>query len=87
MGVGNNASEAIAIAAGAAFECRARNRIFLHGQPLDAHIYALIPADFCSKEDYIALSEVNCDRQSHPPSPLISGNPLRYGRNNKYSVI
>ncbi len=45
MGIGNSASEAIAIAAGAAFECRARNRIFLHGQPLDAHIYILAPAD------------------------------------------
>jgi ribosomal-protein-serine acetyltransferase len=29
MGVGNSASEAVAIAAGATFECRARNRIFL----------------------------------------------------------
>ena len=45
MAVGNSASEAVAIAAGATFECRARNRIFLHGQPLDAHIYALVPAD------------------------------------------
>ncbi|WP_461606903.1 GNAT family N-acetyltransferase [Aeromonas rivipollensis] len=45
MGVGNSASEAVAIAAGATFEYRARNRIFLHGQPLDAHIYALVPSD------------------------------------------
>lgn len=45
VGVGNNASEAIAIAAGATVECRARNRIFLHGQPLDAHIYSLLPSD------------------------------------------
>ncbi len=44
MGVGNTASEAVAIAAGATFECRAKNRIFLHGQPLDAHVYSLIPA-------------------------------------------
>lgn len=43
MGVGNSASEAVAIAAGATFECRARNRIFLHGQPQDAHNYTLIP--------------------------------------------
>ncbi|MGR1199494.1 GNAT family N-acetyltransferase [Aeromonas hydrophila] len=43
MGIGNIASEAVAIAAGATFECRARNRIFLHGQPLDAHIYSLVP--------------------------------------------
>ncbi len=47
MGIGNSASEAVAIAAGATFECRARNRIFLHGQPLDAHVYALVPADWC----------------------------------------
>lgn len=45
MGVGNTASEAVAIAAGATFECRARNRIFLHGQPMDAHIYSLVPAN------------------------------------------
>ncbi len=44
MGVGNIASEAVAIAAGATFECRARNRIFLHGPPLDALIYSLVPA-------------------------------------------
>lgn len=45
MGIGNSASEAVAIAAGATFECRARNRIFLHGLPLDAHIYAFVPSD------------------------------------------
>ncbi|WP_429082154.1 GNAT family N-acetyltransferase [Aeromonas bivalvium] len=45
VGVGNSASEAVAIAAGATFECRARNRIFLHGQPMNAHIYALVPAN------------------------------------------
>ncbi|MFU1546570.1 GNAT family N-acetyltransferase [Aeromonas veronii] len=44
MGIGNSASEAVAIAAGATFECRARNRIFLHGQPLDALIYVILPA-------------------------------------------
>lgn len=44
MGVGNTASEAVAVAAGANFECRARNRIFLHGQPIDAHVYVLVPA-------------------------------------------
>ncbi len=46
MGVGNTASEAVAIAAGATFECRARNRLFLHGQPLDAHIYSLVPTNW-----------------------------------------
>lgn len=45
MGIGNSASEAVAIAAGANFECRARNHIFLHGQPLDAHIYPPVPVD------------------------------------------
>lgn len=44
MGVGNTASEAVAISAGATFECRARNRIFLHGHPLDALIYVILPA-------------------------------------------
>lgn len=45
MGVDNTASEAvaIAIAAGATFEYRARNRIFLHDRPLDAHIFSLAP--------------------------------------------
>lgn len=43
MGIGNSASEAVAIAAGATFECRARNRIFLHGQPIDTLIYSLVP--------------------------------------------
>lgn len=45
MGVGNTTSEAVAIAAGATFECRARNRIFLHEQPLDAYIYSLVSTD------------------------------------------
>lgn len=45
MGVGNTASEAVAIAAGATFECRARNRIFFNGQPFDAYIYSLTPID------------------------------------------
>ncbi|HHQ4940597.1 TPA: GNAT family N-acetyltransferase [Aeromonas veronii] len=45
MGVGNTASEAVAIATGATFECRARSRIFLHDQPLDALIYSLTPID------------------------------------------
>ena len=45
MGVGNTASEAVAIAAGATFECRAKNRIFLHGQPIVAQLYSLVPAE------------------------------------------
>ncbi|MEZ6955644.1 MULTISPECIES: GNAT family N-acetyltransferase [unclassified Aeromonas] len=45
MGIGNTASEAVAIAAGATFECRARNRIFFNGQPFDAYIYSLTPID------------------------------------------
>ncbi|WGY75125.1 GNAT family N-acetyltransferase [Aeromonas caviae] len=45
MGIGNSVSEAVAIAAGATFECRARNRIFLHGQPIDENVYALVPMD------------------------------------------
>jgi ribosomal-protein-serine acetyltransferase len=45
MGVGNSASEAVAIASDATFECRARNRIFLHNRSFDAHIYSLVPAE------------------------------------------
>ncbi|CAJ1854137.1 GNAT family N-acetyltransferase [Aeromonas jandaei] len=45
MGIGNSASEAVAIAAGATFECRARNRIFLHDQPMGAYVYSLVTAD------------------------------------------
>jgi len=45
MGVGNTASEAVAMAAGATFECRARNRLFLHNHSIDAHIYTLVPSD------------------------------------------
>ncbi len=45
LGVGNTASEAVALTAGATFEYRARNRIFLHGQSMDAHIYSLVPTE------------------------------------------
>lgn len=54
MGVGNTASEAVAIAAGATFEYRARNRIFLHGKPMDAHIYALFPRIEACHRAYLA---------------------------------
>ncbi|WP_083917845.1 GNAT family N-acetyltransferase [Uliginosibacterium gangwonense] len=43
VALGNAASEEVAVAAGATRECVARNRIFLHGQPVDAHIFALTP--------------------------------------------
>lgn len=41
--VGNVASEAVAIASGAKHECVARNRLFLHGKPVDAHVFSLVP--------------------------------------------
>lgn len=43
VAVGNFASEAVAVAVGATRECIARNRIFLHGKPVDAHVFALTP--------------------------------------------
>ena len=60
MGIGNTASEAVAIAAGATFECRARNRIFLHGQSMDAHVYDINPTDqLLSRGAFIRFSKVN----------------------------
>ncbi len=58
MGVGNSASEAVAIAAGATFECRARNRIFLHGHPL-MRLFILLfqQADCCSRAYLAGLFE------------------------------
>jgi ribosomal-protein-serine acetyltransferase len=43
VAVGNTASEAVAVASGATRECVARNRLFLHGKPVDAHVFAITP--------------------------------------------
>jgi ribosomal-protein-serine acetyltransferase len=41
---GNLASLAVARKAGAVHECLARNRLQLHGGPIDAHVFSLIPS-------------------------------------------
>ena len=40
---GNLPSMAVARKAGAVHECPARNRLQLHGRPVDAHVFSLIP--------------------------------------------
>lgn len=40
---GNLASEGVARKAGALFECRARNRLYIHGQSVPASIFSLVP--------------------------------------------
>jgi len=42
---GNFASQRVAQAIGAAFECTARNRLHFFGKPHDAAVYSLIPQD------------------------------------------
>lgn len=42
VAVGNTASEAVALSAGAMRECVARHRVCLRGQPVDAHVFSLI---------------------------------------------
>jgi len=41
----NRASRAVAEKLGATFECVARNRLYVRGEPLDAAVYSLIPGD------------------------------------------
>ena len=40
---GNTASEALARQTGAQWECLARNRLQLHGAPVAAHVFSIIP--------------------------------------------
>lgn len=40
---GNAASVAVARKAGATYECLARNRLQLHGKPVAAHVFSLVP--------------------------------------------
>jgi RimJ/RimL family protein N-acetyltransferase len=42
---GNTASLGVARKAGAVHECLARNRLVLHGRPVAAHVFALLPED------------------------------------------
>jgi RimJ/RimL family protein N-acetyltransferase len=44
--VGNAASSAVAVKLGAQLECLARNRLIVHGEPVDAHVHSLLPSDF-----------------------------------------
>ena len=44
VAVGNHASEAVAVKAGALRECIARNRLYLYQQPVSAHVFSLVPA-------------------------------------------
>jgi RimJ/RimL family protein N-acetyltransferase len=44
VAVGNHASEAVAVKAGALRECIARNRLYVHNQPVPAHVFSLVPA-------------------------------------------
>lgn len=46
----NMASQRVAEALGAVRECQARNRVDFHGQPHDAFVYSLVPADIQSWE-------------------------------------
>jgi len=42
---GNDASLGVARKAGAVHECLARNRLVLHGVPVAAHVFSLVPGD------------------------------------------
>ncbi|XLZ71017.1 GNAT family N-acetyltransferase [Massilia sp. SR12] len=43
VAVGNHASEALAVKAGALRECIARNRLYIHDQSVSAHVFSLVP--------------------------------------------
>lgn len=43
VAVGNTASAAVARQAGAEWECTARNRLWLHGGPVAADVFSLVP--------------------------------------------
>ncbi len=43
VAVGNTASAAVARQAGAQWECTARNRLWLHGGPVAADVFSLVP--------------------------------------------
>jgi RimJ/RimL family protein N-acetyltransferase len=43
--VGNEASARVARKAGARFECIARNKLYLHGSPVAANVFSLVPGD------------------------------------------
>ena len=43
VAVGNIASEGVAVKSTALRECVARNRLYLHDEPVQAHIFSLVP--------------------------------------------
>lgn len=43
VAVGNAASEGVAAKSGALRECVARNRLFIHGRSVPAHVFSLVP--------------------------------------------
>ena len=43
VAVGNLASEGVAVKSGALHEGIARNRLYLQDQPVDAHLFSLVP--------------------------------------------
>ncbi len=43
VAVGNDASAAVAVKAGAMLECVARNRLLLRGEPVAAQVFSLVP--------------------------------------------
>jgi len=45
---GNAPSMAVARKSGAVHECLARNRLMLHGEPVAAHVFSLVPADLAT---------------------------------------
>jgi RimJ/RimL family protein N-acetyltransferase len=47
--VGNEPSVGVARKAGAQFECTARNKLFLHGSPVAANVFSLVPGDIRNK--------------------------------------
>jgi ribosomal-protein-serine acetyltransferase len=46
VAIGNAASEAVALKSGATAECVARNRLFIHGTPVPATVFSIVPQRF-----------------------------------------
>ncbi len=46
VAIGNAASEAVALKSGAMAECIARNRLFIHGRPVPATVFSIVPQRF-----------------------------------------
>ena|SRR5580698_6411658 len=46
VAIGNAASEAVALKSGATAECVAKNRLFIHGSPVPATVFSIVPQQF-----------------------------------------